>query len=291
MPPALLPSSPRPRFLLLPLLFLSAVPLPAQEIPLDHCDSLPVVPVKAAGRNLRFLLDTAATTILNLNSFGAGADKDLSVTSWSGTRSAGSTDVTLSELDIGSTKFLRTTLPAIDLSAIGKACGGTIDGILGVDFLKRLGASIDLKRHTLHVLTLNEQHDAERVAALQRDLRACAQAFNDSNEKAFADCLDPRVSLFTADAAFLGRPRVLGYLRQKFFHQRPAIRLDIREKSLHSIGPAVWGEYEFTAAWRNKILHGRGMARWQENAGQWRLASLLPPVLDEDPPTSPAPLP
>ncbi|HYL61842.1 MAG TPA: aspartyl protease family protein [Candidatus Methylomirabilis sp.] len=112
--------------------------MPAQEIPLDHCDSLPVIHVKAAGKDVRFLVDTAATTILNLASFAGGTAEDVSITSWSGTLATSAKEVTLSELEIGNTKFVRIKLPAIDLSAIGKACGRPVDGILGVDILRRL---------------------------------------------------------------------------------------------------------------------------------------------------------
>jgi hypothetical protein len=34
------------------------------EIPIERCDHLPVVTIKVAGESRRFLLDTAATTIL-----------------------------------------------------------------------------------------------------------------------------------------------------------------------------------------------------------------------------------
>ena len=34
---------------------------PAQEIPLDHCDALPVMEVGVDGQPMRFLVDTAAS--------------------------------------------------------------------------------------------------------------------------------------------------------------------------------------------------------------------------------------
>jgi hypothetical protein len=248
--------------------------LSAQEIPLEHCDSLPVIQVTASGRPVHFLVDTAATTMLNLESFASGTAKDISVTSWSGTLATSAKEVTLSELEIGRTKFARLKLPAIDLSAIGKACGKQIDGILGVDILKRLGANIDLKQHTLHVVTSDEANDAERVAAMQRDMRGCVTAFNDSDEKAFGDCLDEKIAISAADAQLFGREQVLRYFREKYFHQKPAARLDIRESSFHLIGQAVWYEYEFTIDSLRGRLHGRGMAMCKESAGHWRMASM-----------------
>ena len=55
------------------------------EIPIEKCDVLPVVRVKIDGTEMRFLLDTGATTVLNLGSFSTGRSKDVEVTSWSGT--------------------------------------------------------------------------------------------------------------------------------------------------------------------------------------------------------------
>ena len=269
----------------LPLAFSSAIlttAARAQEIPLDHCDSLPVIHVKAAGHDARFLVDTAATTILNLDSFTGGAAKDVSVTSWTGTLATSAKEVTLAELEIGQTKFLRLKLPAIDLSAIGKACGKQIDGILGVDLLKRIGASIDLKEHKLHVATSGEEHDAQLVAEMQREMHSCVQAFNDSDEKAFGDCLDPKITLFSLDAELFGRDQVLGYFRQKYFHQSPSARLDIRESSFHLIGQAVWYEYEFTIDSLHGRLHGRGMAMCRQSAGHWRMASMHHSLVDFD---------
>jgi len=44
----------------------------SDEIPIEKCDLLPMVRVKIAGSDMRFLLDTGATTILNLHSFATG---------------------------------------------------------------------------------------------------------------------------------------------------------------------------------------------------------------------------
>ncbi len=54
-------------------LFSPAIPraqeLPSSnEIPIERCDLLPVVKVRIDGADMRFLLDTGATTMLNLKS-------------------------------------------------------------------------------------------------------------------------------------------------------------------------------------------------------------------------------
>src|SRR5882724_2627763 len=76
----------------------------AQELPLERCDSLPVIDVQVAGLHKLFLVDTAATSILNLESFSAGQARDIHVTSWSGTLATSAKEVTLPDLSVGRTK-------------------------------------------------------------------------------------------------------------------------------------------------------------------------------------------
>jgi ketosteroid isomerase-like protein len=246
----------------------------AQELPLERCDALPVVDVQVAGLHKSFLVDTAATSILNLESFAAGQAKDIRVTSWSGTLATSAKEVTLPDLTVGRTKLIELKLPAIDLSAIGKACGRKIDGILGVDLLGKLGASINLKEQTIHVATADEVHGTELVTAMQHEMHRCVDAFNDSDEEKFGDCLDPNIVLFSMDTQLYGREQVVGYFRQRYFHQAPAAKLEILERAFHPIGEAVWYEYEFTIDSARGRLHGRGMAMCKKSEGHWRMASM-----------------
>src|SRR5271167_183254 len=245
-----------------------------QELPLERCDVLPMIEVQVAGLHKWFLVDTAATSILNLESFAAGQARDIHVTSWSGTLATSAKEVRLPDLTVGRTKLLEVKLPAIDLSAIGKACGRKIDGILGVDLLGKLGASINLKEQTIHVATADEVHGAELVSAMQHEMHRCVDAFNDSDEQKFGDCLDPKIVLFSTDTELYGREQVVGYFRQRYFHQQPGARLEIRESAFHPIGEAVWYEYEFTIDSARGKLHGRGMAMCKKSEGHWRMASM-----------------
>jgi ketosteroid isomerase-like protein len=246
----------------------------AQELPLERCDVLPMIEVQVAGLHMWFLVDTAATSILNLESFDVGQAKDIRVTSWSGTLATSAKEVTLPDLTVGRTKLLEVKLPAIDLSAIGKACGHKIDGILGVDLLAKLGASINLKEQTIHVATADEVHGAEMVAAMQQEMHRCVGAFNDSDEQKFGDCLDPKIVLFSTDTELYGREQVVGYFHKKYFHQEPPAKLEILERAFHPIGEAVWYEYEFTIDSTRGKLHGRGMAMCKKSDGHWRMASM-----------------
>jgi hypothetical protein len=246
----------------------------AQELPLERCDTLPVIDVQVAGLHKWFLVDTAATSMLNLESFAEGQARDIHVTSWSGTLATSAKEVTLPDLTVGRTKLLEVKLPAIDLSAIGKACGRKIDGILGVDLLGKLGANINLKEQTIHVATADEVHGAELVTAMQHEMHRCLEAFNASEEEKFGDCLDPKIVLFSTDTELYGREQVVGYFRQRYFHQQPPAKLEILEKAFHPIGEAVWYEYEFTIDSSRGRLHGRGMAMCKKSDGHWRMASM-----------------
>jgi hypothetical protein len=254
----------------------------AQEIPLKHCDKLPVIEVAVGDQSMLFLVDTAATSFLNLKTFAEGKSRDVEVTSWAGTLATSAREVTLKEVLIGNTKLMGLKLPAVDLTAIGKACGRKIDGILGVDLLAKLGATIDLKKQTVHVTTVSEQHGSELAAEMHGGMLQCLEAFNASDERAFGDCLDPRIVLFSMENELYGREQVIGYFRERYFHQKPAARLEIRESAFHPIGEAVWYEYEFTIDSARGVLRGRGMAMCKKSEGRWRMASMHHSMMEMD---------
>jgi SnoaL-like domain/Aspartyl protease len=267
------------------LFALGAVPFPAasQEIPLKHCDTLPVLDVNVGGHSMLFLVDTAATSILNLKSFTEGKTRDIDVTSWSGTLVTSAKEVTLKEVLIGNTKLTNLKLPAVDLSALGKACGRRLDGILGVDLLGQLGATIDMKRQMVHVATAGEERTDALAAEMQSDMHLCLTAFNESDEKTFAECLDPKIVLFGSGVELYGREQAIGYFRDRYFNQRPAAKLEICQSAFHAIGEAVWYEYEFTIESAHGVLRGRGMAMCKKSDGHWRMASMHHNILKLEP--------
>lgn len=246
----------------------------AQEIPLERCDALPGVEVKVAGQPRWFLIDTAATSMLNVESFAQGSSRDIQVTSWSGTLATSAKEVTVEGLEVGRTKVARLTLPAIDLSAIGKACGRKIDGILGADLLRKMGAAVDLKRQILHVTTADEVRETQLASEMQRETARCTKAFNESDESTFRDCLDPKIVMFTTKEELYGREKVANYFRERYFHQASPARLEIRESAFHAVGEAVWYEYQFTIDMEAGRLSGRGMAMCKKTDGHWRMASM-----------------
>ncbi len=74
-------------------------------------------------------------------------------------------------MELGTHKLHDLKLPAIDLSPIGKACGGQIDGILGVDLLDQMGMTIDLKRRVAVPAPAGEPGDsADAFAEAEGDM-------------------------------------------------------------------------------------------------------------------------
>src|SRR5260370_11122840 len=128
------------------LVFPAPVSAQSNEVRIERWDRLPVVKVHVGATEMRFLVDTGATSILNIKSFAGGNTKGIQITSWSGTAFTNARQVSIPDLTIGDHHLRNLKLPAIDLSPVGDACGGPVDGILGVDLLDEMGVTIDLKR-------------------------------------------------------------------------------------------------------------------------------------------------
>ena len=259
------------RFLIF-LLLAFALAAPAEEVPLQDCDKLPVVPVSIAGTKLLFLVDTAATSMLNLNSFASGKALNISVTSWSGTALTNAHEVTVGELVIGQHHFHNLKLPAIDLSAIGRACGRPVDGIVGSDLLRDWGATVDLKNHTAHLPSDGEAAESQ-IAELHRQLLDCQAAFNRADESAFADCLDPEIVLFATGGDFYGRDAAMQYYRQNYFQQHSPAHLAITLRAHHRLGDALWVEYDLHITVAHREIAARGSALCRKT-DKWRIVHM-----------------
>ena len=258
------------------LLFLLTVPClsgHAEEIPLETCDGLPVVQVSVAGMRFLFLVDTAATSILNLKSFSHGDQRQIAVTSWSGTVETRAQEVTLGDLAIGQHHFRNLKLPAVDLSSIGRACGRLIDGIFGIDLLRRLGATVDLKNHVARLL-MDTETEQTRIAELHAQLAGCEQAFNRADEEAFAQCLDPQVVIFTVEGDLYGRDTAMEYYRNRYFHQSPPAQLTTTSRAHHLLGDAVWVEYDLRIVMAERVISARGTALCQKQGNKWRIVHM-----------------
>ena len=249
----------------------------AEEIPLERCDKLPVMKVRIDGADFRFLVDTGATTFLHLKAFSNGRSSKIKISSWSGTGSTSAREVTLPELQLGTHRLKDLKLPAIDLSAIGQACGGKIDGILGVDLLERLGATIDLQRRVARIGEAAIPPLETDEAVLKEHFKAddlCIEAFNRADVKTLTDCLDSGVILFTPGNESRGREAMLKYVQETYFSQRPLPRMERKIKSARFIGNAAWYDYEYSITTAAGRMEGRGTGMCRREGDRWIMVSM-----------------
>ncbi len=270
------------RTLFLMVLLAACSTIRAEEILLETCDRLPVVEVRISGMKFTFLVDTAAVSTLNLKSFPHGDPLKASVSSWSGTVETDAQDVVVGDLAVGQHHFKGLRLMAVDLSAIGRACGRRIDGILGVDLLARLGATLDLKNHPARLL-VDLDTDPARIAELHSQLTACEQAFNRADEAVLADCFDPQLVLFADAGDFYGRDAAMEYYRTRYFQQRPPAHLAITPRAHHPIGEAIWVEYDLRITLGDRIIQARGTALCQKTDRRWRIVHMNHSSIAADP--------
>jgi ketosteroid isomerase-like protein len=265
------------------LVCLSAALLPAaaaaqdsvakDEIPIERCDRLPVVEVEVAGKHLHFLLDTGATSLLNLKSFAGGHSKEVHIASWTGTAATSAREVSLAELTLGKHVLRNVKLPAIDLSPIGAACGGPIDGILGVDILDQMGVTIDLQ-HSVATMSGGEVDAHAAYEAMEAAMQPCMDAFTQGNAAVFEECLDPSVVMYTPHGEFVGPQKVIAYLQDRFFQYAPHIHHTSKVNEVQMLGDALWYSYEYVLDTPVEHRTGHGTTICRKTDGRWRILSV-----------------
>lgn len=245
----------------------------SDEIPLERCDRLPVVKIRVADTDMRFLLDTGATTMLNLKSFAGSSSGKIKVSSWNGTADTSAREVSLPSLSLGAHTLRNLKLPAIDLSPIGKACGGAIDGILGVDLLDSMNVTIDLKRR---IASLGG--DPTDVKALYDVMESamghCTGAFEQGKAEELEQCFDPEIVLYCPEGEFKGRVEVMRYMREHYFRFFPNLHYTTRLHEVQAFGDALWYSYDFEMITPERTQSGRGMAMCRKNQGRWMILNM-----------------
>jgi Domain of unknown function (DUF4440)/Aspartyl protease len=251
----------------------------SEEIPLERCDRLPVVKVRVGSAEMRFLVDTGATSMLNLKSFSGGRTKEIQVTSWTGTAATSAREVSIAEFWLGSHRLRNLKLPAIDLSPIGIACGGPVDGVLGVDLLDRMAVTIDLRRQ---IASLGAEVADPKViyAEMQSGMHTCMDAFEQGKAAEFGECLDPEVVFYTPSGEFVGRDRVLGYLRERYFRYAPHLRYRTNLHEVQAFGNALWYSYDYSIDTPKEHLDGHGFAMCRRSGTRWRMLNLHNSLVD-----------
>jgi uncharacterized protein DUF4440/aspartyl protease len=245
----------------------------AEEIPLERCDRLPVVKVSVGKNELRFLVDTGATTMLNLKSFAGGRFKEIQVTSWSGTAATSAREVAIPELSVGKHQLQNLKLPAIDLSPIGNACGGPIDGIFGVDLMDRMGVTIDLKRQVASLAGAPPDPRA-LYDEMEHAMGPCTAAFEQGKTREFEECLDPEIVMYTPHGEFRGRQQVIDYLQREYFRFAPKLTYIMNMHEVQMFGNALWYSYDYSIDTPEQHKAGHGMSMCRKDEGRWRILNL-----------------
>lgn len=243
------------------------------EIPIERCDVLPVVRVGVAGQDMRFLLDTGATTVLNLKAFSSGTSKKIRVDSWRGAAATSAREVSLPDFKLGSHTLHDLKLPAIDLSPIGKACGGEIDGILGVDLLDRLGVTIDLQRK-IASMQLAPTDPKGMYAEMEQAMHPCNMAFNEARAAELEGCFDPEIVLYTPDGEYRGRKQVMQYLNDTYFKFAPGLRFEMTPHDIRTFGDALWYSYDYSIDKGSQHVAGHGVAMCHRVDGKWLILNM-----------------
>ena len=255
-----------------PAIFAQSAPT-TNEVPIERCDQLPVVKVRIGSVEMRFLVDTGATTMLNLKSFAGGRVKEVQVTSWSGTAATSAREVSIPELSLGTHHLRDLKLPAIDLSPIGNACGGPIDGILGVDLLDKMAVTIDLKRQ-IASLGADSVDPKALYAEMESSMHSCVTAFNEGKAAEFESCLEPDTVMYTPDGEFVGRKKVLEYLSDRYFKYAPDLCYKMKMHEVQAFGNALWYSYDYSIDTPKEHLAGHGFAMCRKTEGHWRVLNM-----------------
>jgi uncharacterized protein (TIGR02246 family) len=258
------------------------------EIPIERCDRLPVVKVHVVGKDMHFLLDTAATTLLNLKSFAGGRAKEAHIASWTGTAATSAREVSLPELTLGKHTLRDLKLPAIDLSPIGAACGGPIDGILGVDLLDRMGVTIDLK-HRVASMGADVADVRATYNAMENSMAPCMVAFNQGDADEFEKCLDPEVVMYTPHGEFVGRQQVIAYMQNRFFQYAPKAHYTTKLREAQMFGDALWYSYDYALDTPAEHRTGHGMSMCRKGDGRWRILNMHNSSVESGPSASASP--
>lgn len=259
------------------VLFLLAAPSGAAqastEIPMQRCDRLPVVILQVDKEDRRFLVDTAATSFLNAKSFTGKHTQEVRVQSWNETTALNASDIPIAELSLGSHVIQNVKLPAIDLSAIAKACGGQLDGILGVDLLEQLGVTIDLERSVARLGVEPRNSELSLIIEMQKAIESCSAAFNNADTEKLASCFDPEFVLSSPGGELHGRDQATNYFRQ-YFGMSPHAHLSMTMSDQRAAGELVWGLYDYTIETPSKHTSGRGMMLCRKSGNRWYILSM-----------------
>lgn len=122
---------------------------------------------------------------------------------------------------------------------------------------------------------MEEARSAEaRLNELQKSEATCEQAFNHSDEKAFAECLDPDIVLLTPEGDYHGRKAVMKYFKENYFGQDPPVLVLLTPRTRHMNGKVIWVECEISVTAHGQLMKLRGTALYQKTGERWLMSHM-----------------
>ncbi len=133
-----------------------------------------MVKLRIDSTDMRFLLDTGATTVLNIKTFSSGRSKQIQITSWSGTAETNEREVFLPELVLWCSEAITCATPSC----------------------RPLTSAPSAK------LAVTSPADPKLLFDLmETHMHHCSDAFEQGNAAVLADCFDPDIVLYTPESA------------------------------------------------------------------------------------------
>jgi len=157
----------------------------------------------------------------------------------------------------------------------GKACGGQIDGILGIDLLEKMGLTIDLQRSVAQFGD-HSGNDSEknRMVDFEASMGHCVEAFNAGRAEELRDCFDSEIVLYTSGGEFRGRDEVLEHLNKRFLYLQPHPHFEMTIRDMRLVGDAVWHGFDYRIESSDLHIVGRGMMICRRNGGRWQFLNM-----------------
>lgn len=236
-------------------------------VPLQDCDRLLLAPVRIDGHQYSFLVDTGATTILNAASF-RGTDRAVVINSYRGEAAMKGAQVRVRELEFGGTQLHDLNFKAIDLSAIGDACGGKVDGLLGVDLLAKLDASIDVKKRTAKVAV---KADSAEYRALVTRMQHCNNLFNEGDTNHFREQFADNIVWIMPNGELRGREAVIRHLQEDYVRRGAKMFAAMKPEDLHIEGDTYWANYDCEVVLPDRTLRYRGTMVSKLHGEHWQV--------------------
>ena len=214
--------------------------------------------------------------MLNEKSFASGRSKEVRVQSWNQTTRPQRPRRLDRRTQLGQSHSAHITLPAIDLTALAKACGGPLDGVLGVDLLEHLGVTIDLQRSVARLgIAAPSSSESFRHRGNGKAMHSCSEAFNNADADQARRLLRSRFRPQLSQRR-TSRPRTghQSFTPANIFRLVPRAHLSMTMNDQRAVGNVVWSLYDYTIESPNIHTTGRGMMLCRKSDNHWYILSM-----------------